>query len=235
MLVCEDSVAWPGGSASLAAIISVSVSHTSVVIHTLEEVLYCPLQPVRDASHFKDSLFMQMPTITPVDSCLSLCGTETPSPVRVATIFNCTQAMNLAERLREHAGLPSRTPRIMPILNPNSGAGRSVKVFRSHILPALLAAGCSVDVRETAFSKHATELARLKDPNLDIDMLMCCGGDGLINEVINGNIEGRRLPVSVVPTGTDNALAASLGLKTVRMAILAAIKVVLVLVRAICL
>ncbi len=53
----------------------------------------------------------------------------------------------------------------------------------------------------------------------------CCGGDGLIGEVMNGNIKGQQRPLAIVPTGTDNALCASLGIVNVIMGVLVAIKV----------
>ena len=47
-------------------------------------------------------------------------------------------------------------------------------------------------------------------------------------QAVNGNISGRRLPIAVAPTGTDNALAASLGIINVPMAALVLLKVCLV-------
>lgn len=45
------------------------------------------------------------------------------------------------------------------------------------------------------------------------DMVVCCGGDGTLNETINGVMDmPKRVPIGYIPTGTTNDLATSLGL-----------------------
>lgn len=47
------------------------------------------------------------------------------------------------------------------------------------------------------------------------DMVVCCGGDGTLNETINGVMDmPKRVPIGYIPTGTTNDLATSLGLPT---------------------
>jgi diacylglycerol kinase family enzyme len=41
----------------------------------------------------------------------------------------------------------------------------------------------------------------LNDNAQEFDGIIIAGGDGLINEVQNGNLSARRLPIAVVPSG----------------------------------
>jgi diacylglycerol kinase family enzyme len=140
-------------------------------------------------------------------------------------VFDCSEGAVAVEHILTGASVARKTRRVLVILNPGSGSGLSERVFQRAVLPALVAAGCEVDVRRTAYQRHATEIAKLQDQSMVVDVIVCCGGDGLINEVVNGNIAGRNLPLAVVPTGTDNSLAASLGIKTPYLAILTILKV----------
>jgi len=47
----------------------------------------------------------------------------------------------------------------------------------------------------------------------NVDMILVAGGDGTVNEVING-VTPSRIPVGIVPAGTANVLACELGLGT---------------------
>jgi diacylglycerol kinase (ATP) len=89
--------------------------------------------------------------------------------------------------------------------NPNSGrAGdegyieRFAKVLRS--------GGLKVEVLNTEHPNHATELAALAGDRL----IVAAGGDGTVNEVLNGLSPGSTL--GVLPLGTANVLARELGL-----------------------
>lgn len=68
------------------------------------------------------------------------------------------------------------------------------------------------------FSIHATtcqgDATNIVKRELDgNDMVVCCGGDGTLNETINGVMDmPRRVPIGYIPTGTTNDLATSLGL-----------------------
>ncbi len=68
------------------------------------------------------------------------------------------------------------------------------------------------------FSIHATtcqgDATNIVKRELDgKDLVVCCGGDGTLNETINGVMDmPRRVPIGYIPTGTTNDLATSLGL-----------------------
>lgn len=67
---------------------------------------------------------------------------------------------------------------------------------------------------ETTHKGHATELARQLTEHADakIDIIIL-GGDGTINEVVNGIADFDKVRVGVIPTGTGNDFARNLGIK----------------------
>jgi diacylglycerol kinase (ATP) len=98
--------------------------------------------------------------------------------------------------------------RLLVIFNP--AAGRSPKRRLRAILEQLEALGCVVVVRETAARGDAETFAREADAEL-FDVVAAAGGDGTINEVVNG-LSASNLPLAVLPLGTGNVLANELGL-----------------------
>ena len=95
------------------------------------------------------------------------------------------------------------------IINPCSGKSSA----RSGLLDALALfgqAGIEPTVHVTRARGDATETARTAQ---GYDMLVCCGGDGTLNEVINGLLDrAESLPLGYIPSGTTNDFASSLGL-----------------------
>lgn len=68
----------------------------------------------------------------------------------------------------------------------------------------------SLDVAETKRRDHATEIARAATA-AGIDLVFCLGGDGTLNETLNG-LAGTRTALAVLPGGGTNVFARSLGL-----------------------
>lgn len=103
--------------------------------------------------------------------------------------------------------------RLLVIHNPTAG-GRRARRLRA-VVARLEARGIGVTVRPTGRRGDAEEFARSADP-AEVDAVVAAGGDGTINEVINGLAAhakaGRPLPLGIVPMGTANVLAAELGL-----------------------
>ncbi len=97
----------------------------------------------------------------------------------------------------------------MIIFNPAAG-GRRRRLFEA-VLTRLRAYGCTISVRETGGSGDAERLAAAAASN-DHDLLVVAGGDGTINEAING-LDGAAIPITILPLGTANALAAEIGQK----------------------
>jgi diacylglycerol kinase (ATP) len=89
--------------------------------------------------------------------------------------------------------------------NPNSGRAGD-EGYLERFAKILRSGGLSVEVLNTEHPNHATELAALAGDRL----VVAAGGDGTVNEVLNGLSEGATL--GVLPLGTANVLARELGL-----------------------
>ena len=89
--------------------------------------------------------------------------------------------------------------------NPNSGSAGS-RGFLENCAGILRSGGLDVEVLNTERPDHATELAAAAGDRL----VVAAGGDGTVNEVINGLSKGATL--GVLPLGTANVLARELGL-----------------------
>ncbi len=94
---------------------------------------------------------------------------------------------------------------VVIIGNPKAGrAGREERLKRCAEI--LRSGGLDVEVWPTERPQHATELAALAGARL----VVAAGGDGTVNEVLNG-IE-RNATLGILPLGTANVLARELGL-----------------------
>ncbi|XP_037409354.1 sphingoid long-chain bases kinase 1-like [Triticum urartu] len=103
-------------------------------------------------------------------------------------------------------------PKILVILNPRSGHGRSSKVFHGKVEPIFKLAGFKMEVIKTTHAGHAKSLVSTIDFSTCPDGIVCVGGDGIVNEVLNGllcrddQIEAGSLPIGIIPAGSDNSL-----------------------------
>lgn len=97
--------------------------------------------------------------------------------------------------------------RILIIANPVSGRGKARR--RGERMVRLLSErGCSAELRLTSGPGDAAHLAAA---GAGADAVVAVGGDGTVNEVLNGLPEGGPA-LGMVPTGTANVLAKELGL-----------------------
>lgn len=96
--------------------------------------------------------------------------------------------------------------KVLVIHNPTAGRRRRRKL--AAVLRHLEQAGCAVTVRPTAARGDAEALARQAAAE-DWDVVAVAGGDGTINEAVNG-LYGRSVPLAVIPLGTANVVAAEL-------------------------
>lgn len=100
--------------------------------------------------------------------------------------------------------------RVLLIINPCSGKD-SKRVGALEIINRLSSAGFDFDVETTKCQGDATTIAARKAG--DYDMVICCGGDGTLNETINGLLRvDKRIPVGYIPSGSTNDLASTLGI-----------------------
>lgn len=100
--------------------------------------------------------------------------------------------------------------RMLFIFNPNTGGGR----LKNHLLDILCRfsqAGYEVTVSPTGKHGDAKIFAQEKAPGYDI--VVCCGGDGTLNEVVEGLLQCENPPpLGYIPGGTTNDFATSLEL-----------------------
>jgi diacylglycerol kinase (ATP) len=89
--------------------------------------------------------------------------------------------------------------------NPNSGSAGD-EGYLEGFADTLRAGGLTVEVLNTERPDHATELAAAAGDRL----VIAAGGDGTVNEVLNGLSAGATL--GILPLGTANVLARELGL-----------------------
>ena len=89
--------------------------------------------------------------------------------------------------------------------NPNSGRAGS-KGYLERCAKVLRDGGLEVEILNTERPDHATELASLAGDRL----VVAAGGDGTINEVINGL--SKEATLGIIPLGTANVLARELRL-----------------------
>jgi diacylglycerol kinase (ATP) len=94
--------------------------------------------------------------------------------------------------------------RLLAIVNPIAGRGAHQRT-RQHLEELALLGEVDIETRATDAPGHATVLAAGARAD-GFDAVICCGGDGTLNETVNGLGVGG-LPVVVVPAGTGNALA----------------------------
>ena len=100
--------------------------------------------------------------------------------------------------------------RILIIHNPTSG--RRHADFMSKVAIALTGFGARVDTLVTDHPGHGTELAAGIEPDSQ-DAIVAAGGDGTINEVLNGlSAQVNAPPLGIIPLGTANVLALELGI-----------------------
>lgn len=105
------------------------------------------------------------------------------------------------------------------VYNPAAGRRRARRLWR--VLDLLVLAGVRVELAETGWPGHATELARRAAAD-DQRMVVAAGGDGTIAEVAGG-IEGTGCKLGVIPLGTANVLAHELDLPFAPEAVAAAL------------
>ncbi|KAF8712906.1 hypothetical protein HU200_028686 [Digitaria exilis] len=156
---------------------------------------------LRKSTQRNTSFFTQMKFVPHCSSDLSTsCREELPNYLAVDVLQDQSNTRKGAVR------------KVLVILNPNSGFRSSRDVFYKKVQSKLKLSGFVMEVVETAYAGHAKVLASTVDLNKFPDGIICVGGDGIVNEVLNGLL-GRddfevaiRLPIGIIPTGSDNSL-----------------------------
>ena len=99
---------------------------------------------------------------------------------------------------------------LLLIVNPKAGRRRS-NAFFFDIVSIFSEAGYLVSLRQTQGPGDAARLAREEGPNFDL--VVCYGGDGTLNQTVNGLLElPSPPPLGYIAGGSTNDFAASLRL-----------------------
>lgn len=101
--------------------------------------------------------------------------------------------------------------RIFMVINPNAGVRKKVNVLND-IVNIFADYGYETIVSYTRKSGDAATLVE-EHVNDRIDLVVCMGGDGTLNETLSGTRKiGWKKPVGYIPAGSTNDFASSLGL-----------------------
>jgi diacylglycerol kinase family enzyme len=104
---------------------------------------------------------------------------------------------------------PGTKPRMLLIVNPWA---TSVSARLKNLVVYALRGRYDIEAVETQARNHATALTR-EAVGEGFDLVVAFGGDGTLNEVVNG-IAGTDVPVSVLPGGCTNVVCRMLGIPT---------------------
>ena len=100
--------------------------------------------------------------------------------------------------------------KVLLIINPTAGKMTS-KIGMFNIVDLFCKHGYIVTVQTTGFKGHATRI--VLEQGKHNDFIVCCGGDGTLNEVISGVLKlGLPRPIGYIPAGTTNDFANTLKL-----------------------
>lgn len=102
------------------------------------------------------------------------------------------------------------------IINPASRSGKGLKIWKEQVEPALRRGG--TDYRPY-FSEKAGDVARIANEIISVVddtpvMLVVLGGDGTVNEALQGIGDTSKVILGYIPTGSSNDLARDLGIPT---------------------
>lgn len=99
---------------------------------------------------------------------------------------------------------------LLLIINPVAGQKKAAK-YLPEIISVFNRAEYDVHVYITSSQNDAAEAVRKLGRT--VDLIVCCGGDGTLNETINGMMrEGIQVPIGYIPAGSTNDFANSLKL-----------------------
>ena len=98
------------------------------------------------------------------------------------------------------------------VYNPNAGCGLA-RSYRPTVEKRLRSSGVDFAIHETSCEKDGIRIARELSEN-GSDKIIAMGGDGTVNEVLNGIIDLSSVIFGIIPCGSGNDFAASAGIPT---------------------
>lgn len=132
-----------------------------------------------------------------------------------------TDAVLMAKTNHSHHQGP-----ILVLVNPHSGRGQSIKIFKKHVLKILESHDIKHDIFITTTDLRVRHylLAKKLDELTKYRAIMVISGDGLLYETVNAIMarqdwqQAIKIPLGAIPTGSGNGLAYTL-LNTSRMTV----------------
>lgn len=97
------------------------------------------------------------------------------------------------------------------IYNPLAGGEKKMKKNLAEVEKRLAERGVSYALHRTEYAKHAIELTRTAIKS-GATTIVAMGGDGTLNEVINGLCDFDKITFGLIPCGTGNDFATHIGL-----------------------
>lgn len=102
--------------------------------------------------------------------------------------------------------------RLLLIVNPCAGQKKARK-YLADMIDLFNRADYMVTVHITEYIGDCERIAQ--NYAADMDLIVCCGGDGTFNETVSGILKsGADVPIGYIPAGSTNDFAASLHLST---------------------
>ena len=101
---------------------------------------------------------------------------------------------------------------VLCIVNPVSGLKKSLKVY-SEVKNLIESHGFTPQLLKTEYAGHAKKVISELQPN-DFNRILIFGGDGTVNEVINGLYQSdlcSLFPIGIIPTGSGNSIVHDMG------------------------
>ncbi len=99
------------------------------------------------------------------------------------------------------------------IVNPNARSGLGKKVWKE-LETELKEKQISYEVYYTQYQKHASQITARITSDGDEHIIVALGGDGTVNEVVNGIVNIEKTILGYIPIGSSNDFARSLKLPT---------------------
>lgn len=120
--------------------------------------------------------------------------------------------------------------RFLIVLNRESGQGRAGKIYEGTVKPMLQLASASFVLRDSEYNRHVSLFASQFDAS-SIDGVIIIGGDGTVNEFLNGLLSRKdfpaiqgNLPLTIVPCGVKLQLASRFSIGDASMAVFSALR-----------
>ena len=97
------------------------------------------------------------------------------------------------------------------IINPKSNSEAFTEKFRHKIEGLCVNRGLEFEIKSTAKNFDAENFAREAAEKGDAVRVYACGGDGTVNEVVNGIFGFKNAELAVIPIGTGNDFIRTFG------------------------